>query len=68
MKSEEKNKEFAKGIWFCVECLLGPIDEPTIAEELINESGIDIKVFRKILNNTKYNTKILNKFLDGIQN
>lgn len=60
-------KGFAEGIWFGVEYLVCAMDQPSIAEELVLESGIDVRVFWKILDATEYNTKILSEFLDGIQ-
>ena len=60
-------KEFAEGIWFAVEYLVCTRDLPSLGEELILESGIDIKVFRGILTGTRYETKTLRKFLDGIK-
>ena len=60
-------KEFADGIWFGVEYLACTRDEPGLAEELINESGIDVSVFRKILAGTGYGVKELGKVLDGIK-
>ena len=57
----------AEGIWFAVEYLVCTRDEPSLAEELIKESGIDVKVFRGILTETRYEPKKLGKLLDGIK-
>jgi hypothetical protein len=57
----------AEGIWFAVEYLVCARDEPSLAEELIKETCIDVKVFRKILSGTGYETKTLAKLLDGIK-
>ena len=64
MKNE---KEFAEGIWFGVEYLVCTRDLPELGEELIKESGIDVRVFRKILAKTGYETKTLGKILNGIK-
>ena len=63
----KNEKEFAEGIWFAVEYLVCTRDEPSLAEELIKESGIDVDVYREILAETGYEVKSLRKVLDGIK-